>query len=540
MQLRKQPVLFRAALALGFFLVFQSLLTHVVLSSFHSIRIQLETDHSDVLTVYYRSSERARFSEARAVRSATLPENRITRAKLPLHNHSARFLRIDPGSATAQLKLYRIQLNSRFGPGLVLSPEQIFEYFQPARDIAAYRLASDHVLLATRGADPQLIAIQALETRNTFIKWIFPALLSALLLLFMSGFDWRNFPAISDLSRDLTSNQLSYAALDGFRGIAVFLVVLDHTLGPFRGAGTAGVWMFFVLSGFLLSIPFVDHPDRAVSPRYMRHYLLRRLKRIVPMYYVYIVGLLLMHGRVGEDTIRHLLFLQGDGHLWTIQQEMLFYLVLPLILIANHLLFRHRLPWLIASLAMVTIASHLWLDQSVVSLYSEGASHPPYFGVFLCGILFSYLYHGALLKRPLPWLRTTRMQWLLSLVAISLLVLYVLLSTDLLFDRNVFLAQRHPGWFGLAAAVLLLLALLTSGSSYNRLLSWQPLRALGLVGYSFYLLHPVVIALLSTLQEYYLGYPITGLARLAIVLLLSYPLAAFTYTYLERPFLARR
>jgi peptidoglycan/LPS O-acetylase OafA/YrhL len=86
---------------------------------------------------------------------------------------------------------------------------------------------------------------------------------------------------------------------------------------------------------------------------------------------------------------------------------------------------------------------------------------------------------------------------------------------------------------------LILLALLTSGRLYSSLLSWRPLRAIGLVGYSFYLIHPVMISLVTGMHDYYLGHGLGLGWRFVIVLLVTYIVSALTYTYIERPFLKR-
>src|SRR5689334_17729616 len=49
--------------------------------------------------------------------------------------------------------------------------------------------------------------------------------------------------------------------LDGVRGIAIVLVMLGHAVVPgFRSGGVAGVTLFFVLSGFLItSVVMEEH-----------------------------------------------------------------------------------------------------------------------------------------------------------------------------------------------------------------------------------------------------------------------------------------
>src|SRR5438132_3075751 len=85
-------------------------------------------------------------------------------------------------------------------------------------------------------------------------------------------------------------------ALDGLRGIAILLVVFSHFVSNLRltangiayvpialaHAGWAGVDLFFVLSGFLITGILVDARG---SPSYFKAFYARRALRILPAYY---------------------------------------------------------------------------------------------------------------------------------------------------------------------------------------------------------------------------------------------------------------
>jgi peptidoglycan/LPS O-acetylase OafA/YrhL len=100
--------------------------------------------------------------------------------------------------------------------------------------------------------------------------------------------------------------------LDGLRGIAIILVILlhycyqttmgikqpatliDHLYAWFRmGAalGWTGVDLFFVLSGFLIGGILLDVKD---SPSYYKTFYIRRFYRIVPIYYLWLLGYILL------------------------------------------------------------------------------------------------------------------------------------------------------------------------------------------------------------------------------------------------------
>jgi acyltransferase-like protein len=53
--------------------------------------------------------------------------------------------------------------------------------------------------------------------------------------------------------------------LDGFRALAVMLVVAYHMTAPFIVGGFIGVWIFFVLSGYLITSLLIADLDRRRS-----------------------------------------------------------------------------------------------------------------------------------------------------------------------------------------------------------------------------------------------------------------------------------
>jgi peptidoglycan/LPS O-acetylase OafA/YrhL len=155
----------------------------------------------------------------------------------------------------------------------------------------------------------------------------------------------------------------AFPGLDGIRGLAATAVVFTHAVF-WTGTNEAlpadralsrldvGVAVFFVLSGFLLGRPFFRAAAHGKPAPRAAAYLWRRGLRILPAYWLAVVGsLALLPGNasagVGE-WVRHLLLVQiydsrpdGEGltHLWSMCTEVAFYLVLP---------------WLVAGLLRLT------------------------------------------------------------------------------------------------------------------------------------------------------------------------------------------
>jgi peptidoglycan/LPS O-acetylase OafA/YrhL len=108
--------------------------------------------------------------------------------------------------------------------------------------------------------------------------------------------------------------KIQFPGLNGVRFIAALLVIVDHTelfksyLGyPTLWAnsysaylGAFGVSIFFVLSGFLITYLLLEEQQEA--PIRIRHFYLRRILRIWPLYYLIVV--------LGFFVIPHLDFFQ--------------------------------------------------------------------------------------------------------------------------------------------------------------------------------------------------------------------------------------
>lgn len=138
--------------------------------------------------------------------------------------------------------------------------------------------------------------------------------------------------------------------IDIFRGGAALLVFLFHYYAFFSPeissdffgislfqAGHLGVDMFFVLSGFLVTLSLFSSEN-------FWGYAEKRIRRIVPLAFAVLLAIfVLKQGFSGQNFLDlgvHLLFLQGffsefyhsmNPVMWTLSVEMLFYLVLPFV-----------------------------------------------------------------------------------------------------------------------------------------------------------------------------------------------------------------
>jgi peptidoglycan/LPS O-acetylase OafA/YrhL len=192
------------------------------------------------------------------------------------------------------------------------------------------------------------------------------------------------------------------SGLDGLRAFAALFVVafLLNTvsgvsfgpLDPIIRGGDSGVAIFFALSGYLLYKPFVrGHVD-------LGEYAAKRSARILPAYFVALVGLTIITGSqlplehplpFLTMTAPYDLALRGFlGNAWTLTAEILFYATLPLIA----LLARGReVPVLVglgAASAVLVVAYRLLLTPDNAWM---GSTYPFVFHAFVPGMLLAVL-----------------------------------------------------------------------------------------------------------------------------------------------------
>jgi peptidoglycan/LPS O-acetylase OafA/YrhL len=363
-----------------------------------------------------------------------------------------------------------------------------------------------------------------------------------------------------------------FGALTGLRGFAALWVFLYHAwvyaeprlmmvhLGdwsadwtPLFSMGWAGVDFFFVLSAFLLSLPFAhwacgERPYPAPG-----RYMLKRFKRIFPAYWFQLVVLLAIAFGTSFYAFPSLKSLAGhavmyfnlppawisplNGVWWTLPTEFIFYLLLlPL-----SLLLKNRSTRLL----MVALIGGAWLyrwwvfDQfqefGMGRLVTLMGNTLGYLDLFIIGSLSAYFYvaHRNRQTRIKPGL------------FLFLGVLGVAVVLNMLHWLYGFYWNGHPMLFlkntfmGVSIASILVAILLGSRLA-NALLGNRLMMHFGIISYSGYLWHfPIVVALSKwSFIAGYEGYKLPLL--LAFSLPLTWLAAYCSYRWVERPFLQRK
>lgn len=127
--------------------------------------------------------------------------------------------------------------------------------------------------------------------------------------------------------------------LSGIRGWAALTVFASHSSNIFysgkwvgAGGGQIGVMLFFMLSGYLMSMLYISSE---ASSENIGHFFVSRFARVYPLFAFVVLGnYAIANTGAGiatygiahaDDVLKHLFLVTGYGPLWTIGPEIIFY-----------------------------------------------------------------------------------------------------------------------------------------------------------------------------------------------------------------------
>ena len=369
-----------------------------------------------------------------------------------------------------------------------------------------------------------------------------------------------------------------FPELESLRGIAIALVFTFHADGAllfpflnregsspppwlaFLRAGHTGVTLFFVLSAFLLGLPFLEasYGGRPVS---RRRFYERRALRILPLYYCAVVAAAILTAKSTGDLWRgvpYLFFLESKPNLltplppwsnvwWSLATEIQFYAVLPIVALT----FGRSRAVTLALLGLYGTAYTL-LARGAVPVLEPWFVAPSVLGrgpVFLFGLLAAWLWlrHGEALRRRLEATRWLAMGGGDALLLLVLLPLGLLLSWATWHGFMPLELSRLYVWHvpeGLLWTLVVLIVLLVPLRA-KALLSNPVLARLGILSYSIYVLHLPLFhyslrAWRSAFPQAGLGWNPSTATWFVLAVALCVALASVTYRWIERPFLVRK
>lgn len=339
--------------------------------------------------------------------------------------------------------------------------------------------------------------------------------------------------------------------IEGLRAIAILLVVGAHAGLPWLAGGFVGVDVFFVLSGFLITGLLLREMHSTGRIAFGDFYL-RRFRRLMPALMLMIAVTSLVAGLIlppGEQLqqpsaaamaalwmsniyfalTRMDYFAAGADsnlflHTWSLGVEEQFYVVWPLVLLAlahgSAVLRATRMRVVLGCIAVAGLVASI----VVTSRYPQFAFYmmPVRAWEFAVGALIwlgsrQHMDHEGRSTRGIP-------SW------VGWLGLGAVIGSGIVYNANM----AYPGWRALVPVVGAAAMIIAGGQGamahgVSRVLSWEPLQALGRISYAWYLWHwPVLL----------LGPSIVGSngpwCRAACVLI-SLGLAWLSYRFVEFP-----
>lgn len=322
--------------------------------------------------------------------------------------------------------------------------------------------------------------------------------------------------------------------LDGVRGLAVLLVILSHLSNHhayvlylnFSGAGKYGVYLFFALSAYLLTDQFLERGlDEGFSRYELFNYFFRRFLRIYPLYLLVLATSCITttyladgfpYSLSGQEFIGHMLLQQGKSVLWSVPVEFKYYFLLPLVSLA--LLLLARWVRLVAGLTLVCAVFCQWFFTANDGSIALGQ----YLPIFLLGSLCPLIYR----KMRASWL--TPLCRILSYLCMgALLLLLPSLVTHIAGTAATGYLIRGRLIWGVLFSVLIL-SVVHAESYIKRFLSSGPMRGLGKISFSVYLLHvPIIDFAIHRIPNAWLGGAVATVAFLSV--------ATLSYFLVERP-----
>jgi peptidoglycan/LPS O-acetylase OafA/YrhL len=377
----------------------------------------------------------------------------------------------------------------------------------------------------------------------------------------------------------LAKGEAKMPALDGIRGLAIILVLLIHLqqtgavparyhlLNTLMHAGWCGVDLFFVLSGFLITLGLLESKG---ADNYFSSFYMRRILRIFPLYYLVLLlaivasRLLAGHeprgaifvGYLGQPDgplfpsalgwLSHVFYVQNWwmpfaephsrnvlGHFWSLAVEEQFYLVWPLCV---YLLPRRQLAIVAVAICTAVLALRFLLANHGVPsemIFVDTATRAD---TLMVGALAALVVGDKLLLSLVrPWLPIVA-----ALGAGYVIVVGFAVKSEVLQIYDMVTLGFTA--FALTFGSLVLWGYMFNGSGNppDRLLSTPVLTTLGKYSYGLYVYHlPVIYAAKIWLGSsvWFGRSAVLGLLFCVATAAVAFSIAVASYELFEKRFL---
>lgn len=275
-------------------------------------------------------------------------------------------------------------------------------------------------------------------------------------------------------------------------------MIVAHAFGAFfyeyglvlGGSGKIGVWLFFVLSAFLLTAKF---SKTGFSVGVMGRYVLGRSIRIIPLYAIAVLvyhfaGMLGLDSR--SDVLEALFFQKGFGHLWTIPVEFKFYALLPFMAYALIYIDKRLGPTatLAATIAAVLAEQLIWPYWLTPE---NGINTRWYISCFTIGCYSALAY---------PYIRDRVTPMAASLIGIAVIAIIIMMFP---VPRNIAFGMPIDSWLKDKFVYLsilwacFILVLVDGKGPLGFIMKMNIMKLIGSWSFSIYLIHMLLYVWLA-------------------------------------------
>ena len=326
-------------------------------------------------------------------------------------------------------------------------------------------------------------------------------------------------------------------SLDGLRGLAVLIVLLSHASNNelflfnlnFSGFGKFGVYLFFLLSSYLLDRQICKSLiEKKTSKGYWINYALRRFVRIYPMFTIMLILWYLLHLLGFENVInspkiivQHLLLIKGENIFWSIPVEFKYYILSPfLMIIFSKILFwkKKHLNIFIFSLIIISLITASFFNLERTSTFK-------YLSFFLAGTLIS-IYELLYFTK-----KKNKLKYFNFLGILSLFIIFMLTPSfwKFLFPLNNYFFYE-PFFYSLFAILWGLVLISTkTGGLMNKIFEFKFLRFIGVISFSAYLIHIPILRFIISLDFVPQSY------KFYVFMFLVFFFSSISYLLIEKP-----
>ena len=357
--------------------------------------------------------------------------------------------------------------------------------------------------------------------------------------------------------RRVTSSNKYIPEIDGIRFVAILLVVLYHINLNFQARDTGiykdqqikeflekylfnghlGVEIFFVLSGFILSLPFASHYLMNTNKPSLKKFYIKRLTRLEPPYILMLIimapllyaahrfsATVLVKSFFASLTYTHNFFYPGqvpfiNGVAWSLEVEFQFYFLAPFL--SYIFIFKKNVRRLVLTasiLLLITMQSIFLIQFTSLFLFLQ---------YFLLGFLFADFYI------------TKDYKAINKAVSIPLGILSLLCIMAMPHDEHLNNYQILIYRICLMIFLFIFFYMALFSASWKKILSIPFIATVGGMCYTIYLIHfPIIKIMLQGIgnnmnfTNYFLAnYILINICVLFVVLVLS----ALFYKKIEQP-----